>query len=201
MATTRDEQKLRTRAGVIDAARRLFADPGYDKTTARQLAEAAEVGVGSIFTTFDSMEEILAEIVIERYDALAEAVGAALADARGGVRERLKLAFATAYRFEAPRHAMLMHQLAASWTWSAEFEAKSQARLARPFGFVFALLREGKDQGEIAAAVDVAEAADMLLGMFLRNFRHGWYQKLGVEGMIGRMSAQIDLLFDGARQR
>jgi AcrR family transcriptional regulator len=54
---TRDEQKQRTRLKVIAAARALFADPGYDKTTIRMIAEHAGVATGSVFTTFASLRK------------------------------------------------------------------------------------------------------------------------------------------------
>lgn len=195
----REAAKLYTRNRVLDAARRLFADPGYDRTTVRAIASLAGCSVGSLFTTFDGKEDILAAIVFERYAGLAEALRGALAEATGDPRARMKAAFAAAYAFDVDRHAMLMHQIGATWTWSAETEQKSQAALAGPFGFVFDLLREAQSGGHIRPDIDILMLGDMIMGVYLRGWRAGWFQGLDPAGMAAFASPQIDVVFDGAR--
>lgn len=197
MATTRARQKEQTRERILVAARSLFAQAGYQDTTLRQIAKAAGVSVGALFTTFEGKEDILFVIAAEGYDALAEAIDQE-ALTPGTARERLKRGFKAAYAFERDRLDLLMAQLGASWTWSHAFEAKSQARLAKPFGFVGRLVMEARAHGELRDDVDLALFGDMLLGVYLRNFRHAWFRNLDVETMAQMASAQIDLLFDGA---
>src|ERR1700693_629539 len=48
----RREETLATRARVLNAARDLFDEVGYEETTIRMVAERAGVAVGSVFTTF-----------------------------------------------------------------------------------------------------------------------------------------------------
>jgi AcrR family transcriptional regulator len=193
----RDEQKRRTHSKVLDAARALFATHGYQDTTMRMIAQEAQIAVGSIFTTFESKEDVLFEIAAERYDALAAELDAVV-DGTGDVRTRLKRGFAVAYAFEHPRLGLLMNQLGASWTWSRAFEAKSQARLARPFSFIARLVQEGVKNGEIRDDLDPAILADIALGLYLRNYRHAWFRELSVEDMSALSANQLDILFTGA---
>ncbi len=197
----REAAKQQTRLKVLAAARALFADPGYEQTTIRMIAKAANVAVGSVFTTFAGREAVLAAIVTEKYDELAETLRQVVAQTPGSARDRLKAAFAAAYAFEIQRHAMLLHQIAASWVWSREFEAQSQSGLARPFGFVFALLAEAREAGEIAKGADLPLLADAVLALYMRNWRHGWYRELDAAGMAALAARQVDLLFDGAAPR
>jgi AcrR family transcriptional regulator len=195
---TREEQKQATRARVLAAARKLFAQNGFHATTVRMIATEAGCAVGGVFTTFESKEEILFEIAAERYDALAQAIMAE-AEGQGLVRDKLKRGFAAAYRFEFERIGLLMVQIGASWTWSPEFEAKSQARLAAPFAFIGKLLGEARAKGEVRADADLALLGDLLLGIYLRTWRHAWYRKLEAPAASALAAAQIDLVFDGAR--
>ena len=55
----RDDQKQATREKVLEAARDLFNETGYEETTIRAIAERAGVSVGSVFTTFASKAEVL----------------------------------------------------------------------------------------------------------------------------------------------
>jgi AcrR family transcriptional regulator len=196
----RAERKELTRQKVLDAARDLFAAEGYEAATLRRIAERAEVSVGSVFTTFDSKEDVLFAIAAEGYDALA-AVVAAEADGPGSARERLKRGFAAAYAFQYERLGLLMVQVGASWTWSRAFEAASQARLARPFGFIVTLVQSAHANGEIRANVDPALLSDVLLGVYLRGLRHGWYRELSPAQMADFTAGQIDLIFEGAASR
>jgi AcrR family transcriptional regulator len=197
MTGIRELNKRRTRERILEAARRLFSTHGCDKTTLRHVAEEAGVAVGSVFTTFDSKEDVLFEIAAERYDALAAAIDLILAQPKSA-RARLKDGFRTAYEFEYKRLALLIVLLGASWTWSKEFEARSQARLARPFGFLAKLVAEGCSNGELRRDTDQALLTDMLLGAYLRNFRHAWFRSLTASQIAALSERQIDLLFDGA---
>lgn len=194
---TREEQKQATRARVLAAARKLFALHGYAGTTVRMIATEAGCAVGGVFTTFDSKEEILFEIAAERYDALAGAI-MAQAEGPGSVCERIKRGFIAAYQFEYERLELLMVQIGASWTWSAEFEAKSQARLAAPFGFIAKLLGEGLARGEVRGDADLALLGDLLLGIYLRTWRHAKYRGLDADTAGALAGRQIDLVFQGA---
>lgn len=196
----RVDRKEATRQRVLDAARRLFSEKGYAETTLRQVAKEAGTSTGSVFTTFESKEDVLFAIVAEGYDALAEAISIE-SEGQDSAREKLKRGFAAAYRFEHGRLGLLMAQLGASWTWSHAFEAQSQARLAKPFGFILSLVGEAYASGELRAEVDPAVFADMLLGVYLRNFRHAWFRGLDPDAMAQMGARQIDVLFEGGGRR
>lgn len=51
--TSRDRQRERTRARIIDTAQRLFMADGFQPTTVRKIAEAAGVSVGSVMAVGD----------------------------------------------------------------------------------------------------------------------------------------------------
>jgi AcrR family transcriptional regulator len=197
----REEQKQRTRARILAAARKLFAALGYEETTIRMLANEASVAPGSVFTTFESKEDVLLAIATEIYDEMADHLAAHLAGADGPARHKLKYAFACAYQFDFERLALLMKQLGASWTWSHDMEARSREKLARPFSFLGSLCIEARDNGEIGHAVDLELLADVLLALYLRNFRHAWFRSLSPAEAADLAARQIDLVFDGARPR
>src|SRR3954454_10530708 len=61
----------RNRQAVIEAARKLFADQGLDAQMP-DVAKAAKVGVGTVYRHFPTKHDLLAALVAERFERLAE---------------------------------------------------------------------------------------------------------------------------------
>ena len=60
MATRRAEQKARTRARVLEAARATFEALGYDGTTIATVAERAGVSAGTVMAHFPDKSALVA---------------------------------------------------------------------------------------------------------------------------------------------
>jgi len=61
----------RNRQAVIAAAKKLFADQGLDAQMP-DVARAAKVGVGTVYRHFPTKDELIAALVAERFERLAE---------------------------------------------------------------------------------------------------------------------------------
>src|SRR5215831_11840663 len=57
-------------AGVLSAARRLFARKGYQRTTMVEIAAAAELALGTLYQLFPSKEAILCSLLEDYMDGL-----------------------------------------------------------------------------------------------------------------------------------
>ncbi|MFF5297333.1 TetR/AcrR family transcriptional regulator [Paractinoplanes globisporus] len=71
----REEKKARTRAALVGAASRLFAEKGYDGTTVADIAAAAGVSTRTFFGYFRAKEDVLFAGTDARLAAMAEAFG------------------------------------------------------------------------------------------------------------------------------
>src|SRR5438309_8324624 len=56
------ERKSETRQRILDAAIELFRTRGFDATTTRDLAAAAEIATGTVFNYFSTKEAIVATL-------------------------------------------------------------------------------------------------------------------------------------------
>jgi AcrR family transcriptional regulator len=82
---TREESRERTREHLIEAARRLVIEKGYDGTSVTDIAEAAGYSKGAIFSNFDSKEAIFLEVLRRHKAAMFERFAEVVAATR---RER-----------------------------------------------------------------------------------------------------------------
>lgn len=92
MPEKRTPKAEQTRAGIVDAAMRLFRDSGYDATTMRAIADEAGVSLGSAYYYFSGKEELVQafydQIQVEHATAAEAAYGTpAFADRLRGVME------------------------------------------------------------------------------------------------------------------
>ncbi len=60
-----ERRKARTRAGLLAAARQLFAAHGLEHTTIAQIAEHADIAIGSFYNYFRTKEELLDALLEE----------------------------------------------------------------------------------------------------------------------------------------
>ena len=74
----RDRKKRLTRQAILDGARALFEARGYDHVTVAEIADSANVSVKTVFTYFDSKEDLVfANDVRVRDRMVAAVLGAA----------------------------------------------------------------------------------------------------------------------------
>lgn len=74
----RERNKQEKLARIVAAARQLFNDRGFAETTTQQIAEAADIGTGTLFLYARSKEDLL---VMVFSDEMVETARAAFADA------------------------------------------------------------------------------------------------------------------------
>ncbi len=79
MPEKRTAKAEQTRAGIVDAAMRLFRENGYDATTMRAIADEAGVSLGSAYYYFSGKEELVQafydQIQVEHATAAEAAYG------------------------------------------------------------------------------------------------------------------------------
>lgn len=66
------QTKAATRQRILDAARHLFADRGYDETATRDIARAAGIASGTLFNYFPTKEAIVACLAREAVTGAGE---------------------------------------------------------------------------------------------------------------------------------
>lgn len=81
----RSRRKARTRLAILEAAQTVFLDRGYNQASVEEIANRADVAVGSIYTYFGSKEGLFRSLV---EDALSEDE-AAMNRAHGSSRDPL----------------------------------------------------------------------------------------------------------------
>ena len=158
-----ERRKARTRAAIVEAAASLFHDQGYDETSIQQIAELADVGVGTLYGYFLSKEDLLKEVLhqltsraIERYSATARTGAAAI--------DRICRGLATFAEYIRDNRSVMLatFQIVAR---DHQIDAAPTKQLA---GILEAIIREGIAAGTLRP-VPPATTARLLVGTYMQS--------------------------------
>lgn len=196
--TRRALAKQQTRLKILNAARQLFSEQGYEGATIRDIATAAGMSTGAVFANFTGKSDLFREIMTDDMEALL----AIMRDAgqRGGdIEDALLKIFMAGYAFYKTR--LQLARAAFSVFWDANGGAtlrglpSSQAFLALFNGPLAAAL----DRGEFSQEPEVELRSRMLFDTYLSNFPQAIFEGWSLDTLESRARDQIRVLLAGAR--
>jgi AcrR family transcriptional regulator len=196
--TRRALAKQRTRRQLLDAAKRLFNERGYEAATVREIAAAAGLSTGAVFASFSDKADLFGEVILDDCDALAEHLQAGIQEDDTTETALLRL-FSQAYAFH--RDHLPLVQAAIGHSWMAEPEAARRVRGAarRVQVLVDEVLRRGVERGELSHDLDLRLTNEMIWDSFVANYRHAIFESWDVSALETRLSAQMKILLAGWR--
>lgn len=157
------------RKAVLDAARLLVRERGYNGTTTKQIAAACEVSEATLFFYFQSKDEIFTSLLFEGIDFMAQRIDTlAATDLESSDRLGQVWALFEELRAEFPEYFHVFTSLAnpdATTAVSDEVKAELARRSGDNFRRVAQLLRHGTELADTRVAADVMWATFVGLGV------------------------------------
>jgi AcrR family transcriptional regulator len=170
----------------------LFRDRGFDGTTVDDIATRAEVSKSSIYTHFDSKEDLLSRGVAPFVDSLTSVFDRPEATS-GTYVHRLEFVLRTLVRrgLSDPTAASVVLRLdPATATGRAVIRRRKDAEQR-----VIELVTAGALTGELRADIDPALAARLLLSM--SNWVSIWYRTAGAWRVDELIGAVVTVALEG----
>jgi AcrR family transcriptional regulator len=193
----REQNKAEKRGRIIAAARALFAHKGFEATTTQEIAEAAEVGAGTLFLYAKTKDDLL--ILVFRQE-MAELVERAYRAAR---RERALIAqlvaffetFVAYHERDLPLARALMRQL--GYVASAEQRAEVSQLMTGLLRRLALLVEAAKGRGEARADTPLVRAAQAIFGVYYLNLGALLSGYVGREQFDRDLKSQLELVLRG----
>ena len=196
----RQAAKIRTRQKVLDAARQLFAERGYEPATIRDIAKGAGMSTGAVFANFQDKAELFEAVLATDMARLAETMTAAAA-IEGSVRERLLSALAAGYHGSLEQLPLVQAVIARSWFQPVAAEMRTRAAIKPILSVVTDALQAGVGEGELRQDADIRLLAELIYDAFLSNYRRAAYDGWTTAQLSERMAKQVDVILAGAISR
>lgn len=162
----RAEQKARTRALILEAARRRFHDQGYEQTTVRAIAADAGVALGTIFKHFPDKSSLLIAAMLEDLDGI-EHKGLAQLDLSAPLDEQLRVFITAVYRFWEDRQALARVLLRETWFGAGPWAEEYRDQTAQLLGRAAELIASYQQRGELRADADAGAVARAIYSTYL----------------------------------
>lgn len=187
-------RSIESRARILDAAARLFAERGYGLTKMKDVADALGMHVTALYYHFESKEALAAEVLGRVQSAALPVEETARGDDHSSHRDRITAAIKTYLNgilrtdfYGRARQSIGQHLPQA---------AREQTReIAHRQGLLWkTMLQDARDAGEIRGDIDMTVARMMLLGAM--NWSIEWFEdgRLSVDDYAETLTT---LLFEG----
>jgi AcrR family transcriptional regulator len=190
--------KARTRQRLIDAARRLFMERGYEGATVRDIAASAGLSTGAVFASFNDKTELFNAVLTADSETQIGLMNQA-SSLPGSVQERLVRTLTAAYGFQLGQIELLRAALAVSWSQGLSGELGDRPIRGPAIEKICEVLTEGAERGEIRAGCDLGILTDTIWDCFIGNYRQAMFDGQGLEVLGERLSRQVELIMTGAR--
>ena len=196
-SSRRAEAKARTRQKVLEAAKSLFMERGYEAATIRDIAARADLSTGAVFASFadkaDLFNAVLAQDLERQLELWREepVKDDTLASA-------LLAFFVSGYRFHLSQLPLL--QAATGLSWSHGLQGPLGNRPAYRFAMTTAgeMLRGATERGELPRDADTSLLSELMWDAYLSNFRYALFDNWGLEELTALFDRQIRVVLGGA---
>ncbi|SPU41881.1 TetR/AcrR family transcriptional regulator [Brevundimonas diminuta] len=195
----RQAAKVRTRQKVLDAARTLFAERGYDAATIRDIAKGAGMSTGAVFANFQDKAELFEAVFSEEMEGLLLDIRTAAGEGR--VLDRMSNGLTAGYHRSLDHLPLMQAMVARSWFQPEDADLRSRAFVRPLVEAVAEILQAGVREGELRQDVDLPMLARLIWDVFINNFRFAAYDNWGIEELTPHIRKQLELILSSQLAR
>lgn len=187
-----------TRARVIDAARRLFSERGFEPATVRDIAAAAGLSTGAVFAHFTDKNDLFNAVMSEDLERQMDIV-----DARPDKEEPIEAAlndlYGRGYAFHIDRLPLLQAAAGLSWSQGLGGELGDRPVASPARRRTAEWLGRAAARGELKPDADVELLAELIWQAYMANYRGAMFGDWGLEVLKARFAAQLKAILAGAK--
>jgi len=168
MAGLRERKKAKTQDRILRSAIELFGENGYANTTMEQIAERAEVGVGTLYNYFGSKRALLVGLATQEHEKIEESGRIILAKDESDPARAISDLFWTYFNHAILYDKKLMRELTAASILEPETLGKDMAELDwHLVAQVGKLIRKQQELGIIDETIPVEDASLVIYGVLV----------------------------------
>lgn len=189
--------KEETKARIIDSAKRLFAEQGYQKTTVVDISRQAGLSEAALYEYFQGKEDLLLTIPQLWVSELIAGLEEQLFGIKGSVNKLRKFLWWNLLRIEqAPLDAKIVYLFLKT---NANFlHTDVYANVKKLYAFLIDIFEEGRASGEMKPELNPYLARDILVGT-MDHIVTRWLLKDMSYSLFDNLEETFGIMVDGFR--
>jgi AcrR family transcriptional regulator len=202
MAGLRERKKAKTQDRILRSAIELFSENGYANTTMEQIAERAEVGVGTLYNYFGSKRALLVGFATGEHEEIEETGRRIIEKDEGDPVRAISDLFWTYFEHAVLYDKKLMRELTAASILEPDTLGKEMAELDYHLvAQVGRLITKHQELGVIDATIPVEDASMVIYGVFILVTIVFMTSDVDEDWVKETMTKHIGLIFRGWKER
>lgn len=183
MAGVRDQKKKLTRKAILEAAMKLFTRQGYEHTSIDQLAQAAGIGKGTVYSYFQTKSEIFLAFCEEQLEFVYQEL-AARSNPGAPLVEQLLTLFMGEFRFVS-RNREFGRILLRETVFPKDFTGERARELdAKYIDMLIPIFKQAQRRGELRTDLELIMVTGHFYALYIMA-ASGWY--------MGRLHTEEDV--------
>ncbi len=191
--------KARSRGRLLQSAKRLFIERGYDGATVREIAADAGLSTGAVFASFADKADLFdAVLTADAMDQL-ESMRAA-GHERGKAGERMLKALSVGYAYHLKQLPLFQAAMAVSWVQGLRGELGDRPVRQEVTQVLTQIVESAIEDGELRSGADVRLIVETVWDCYVASYRRAAFGKAGQGELTSRLQAQIELVLASQRR-
>lgn len=196
--TRRALAKQKTRERVLQAARALFAEKGFEGATIRDIAHHAGMSTGAVFASFSDKSELFEEVVLADVAAISAEMDREIAR-NDNIDDMLESLFRVPLNHNIAQLPILRSTLSLSWVRDDPGLAKAIRALQGLREKVGEAVNLAVSRGQLSQNADIPLIARLLWDVYLADLRRVVFFSNSPEEVAGRQRRHAEVILKGYR--
>lgn len=189
------ERRIETRRKIIQAAKTIFNEQGFDATSVDQIVTLANVSKGTFYQYYETKVDVLADVTRdERSDKSRQALET-VANGSPALPVLEQYVHALCLWFES--HEKIAEALVLA-SFKSDFDDASREPQRYTRIFLFELMKLAQQQGALRKDIPAAELAKVLGGSLVASVL-GWCRQPRPNALVESMQYTLKIFLEGAR--
>ena len=195
--TRRDMRREATKAAVLEAARRVFLEQGFEGATIKQIADEAGVSPGTVLNAEPSKAALLVAILKREYEQIAESAERMEAVLSGNASDRLNALLHLMLDGHTRHTELFAAAIGHSWLVSDPAYQAAIEDMDFAWEALRRVMRDGVERGEFREDLNIDGLLQVLLDIFFSAIREDRREN----GRDAReaLSLRLAVVMDGVR--
>ena len=195
--TRRDMRREATRAAVIEAARAVFLEKGYEGATIKLISDQANVSPGTVLNAAPTKAALLIQILDEEFDRIGDAISQMQGALSGSFADRLTTLLQTSLEQQSQHSELFAAAYGHCWLYLDEVYLEAVRLMNGSWKGVRQLLEDGVADGSLRSDFDLDIAMQSITSIYLGTFRRKCQGEISTADSNQYLRAQLDLILQG----